>query len=66
MNTPQYPDVPVQLDLGDNVFGIIGTVAHALRQGGHRDAADAFAADAMNCASYDDVIQLAMRTVNVI
>lgn len=63
---PKYPDVEVQLSGRDgNVFGIIGDVTGALRRAGHREAAKEFAGAAMNAESYDEVIQLALDTVDV-
>ena len=65
MSDIKYPDVDVQLSGEDgNVFSIIGRVSKALRTAGHDEAADAFANEAMDQASYDDVLQLVMRTVH--
>lgn len=62
---PAYPGVTVALVGGDgNVFTIIGKVAAALRRV-DRDAAAQFTAAAWECHSYDEVLQLAMQTVNV-
>lgn len=64
--TVTYPDVDVQLTGTDgNAFMVIGRVTAALKQAGHRDAADKFAHDAMDSESYDALLQLAMRTVAV-
>jgi hypothetical protein len=61
-----YPHVAVQLTGGDsNVFAIIGTVARALRRQIGADAADTYTAAAMACGSYDEVLHLTMRTVDV-
>jgi hypothetical protein len=61
-----YPDVTVQLTGQDgNVFNIIGQVAKALRRQVSREAADAFTKEAFQSDSYDAVLQLAMRTVEV-
>ena len=58
--------VTVKLTGGDgNAFVIIGKVSGALRRGGFPEAADAFAKAAMDCASYDDVLRLAITTVEV-
>ncbi|TQE33052.1 hypothetical protein [Streptomyces ipomoeae] len=63
---PQFPDVEVQLSGEDgNVFSVIGRVAQALRQSGHRGEAQEFAKAAYSAGSYDEVLQLAMRTVDV-
>jgi hypothetical protein len=53
------------VDTDGNVFAIIGKVSRALRQAGMADAANKFAHDAMDCASYDDVLRLVMFTVDV-
>ena len=59
-------DIVVQLTgTNGNVFCIIGTVSQALKTAGFTQEADAFTKQAMACGSYDDVLQLCMRTVNV-
>lgn len=64
--TVKFPDVEVELSGQDgNAFYIVGRVARALRRAGHPAAADEFSRDARACTSYDDVIGLAMRTVEV-
>ena len=64
--TVAYPDVAVQLTGGDgNGAYIIGRVSAELKRAGHRDAANAFVNDAMDCASYDELLRLVMRTVTV-
>lgn len=64
--TVTHPDVRVQLAGTDgNAFMVIGRVTAALKQAGHRDAADRFAHDAMDSESYGALLQLAMRTVAV-
>ncbi|MFJ1837855.1 hypothetical protein ACIOJ9_28795 [Streptomyces sp. NPDC088175] len=63
---PQHPDVTVQLSGEDgNVYSVIGIVQKALRRAGHHEAATAFGRTALGSQSYDEVIQLAMRTVDV-
>jgi hypothetical protein len=63
---PSYPSVKVQLTgLNGNVYVIIGTVAAALRREVSPDAAAAFTAAAFACRSYDQVLVLAMNTVDV-
>jgi hypothetical protein len=65
-NEPKYPDVAVRLVGFDaNVFAIIGTVAKALRRTKGEGAAEAYRVEAMNAASYDEVLQITMRTVEV-
>lgn len=66
MNEVLHPDVEVQLSGEDgNVFGIIGRVSKALRRAGHNDAAEKFSAEAMNSGSYNEVLQLCMKYVDV-
>lgn len=65
-STVTYPDVHVPLTGRDgNAFAIIGTVSRALRRAGHVQAADEFSGRAMDCESYDELLQLAMTTVKV-
>ena len=63
----RYPEIEVQLSGADgNVFSIIGSVSAALRRARvPREEIDAFQEEAMNCDSYDGVIQLCMRTVEI-
>ncbi|WP_282795765.1 hypothetical protein [Streptomyces sp. CC224B] len=66
LETPQHPDVKVQLSGEDgNVYSVIGRIQRALRQAGRGEAATEFVAAARSAGSYDEVIQLAMRTVDV-
>jgi hypothetical protein len=61
-----YPSVHVQLTgINGNVYVIIGAVAAALRREVSADAAEAFTAVAYACHSYDEVLVLAMNTVDV-
>lgn len=63
---PAYPDVTVQLSGEDgNAHQIIGLVCRELRRAGHPKAASEFAATAFKSTSYDELLQLAMRTVDV-
>lgn len=63
---PQYPHVHVQLTGRDgNVFAIIGAICAALRRDVGPDAAARFSDNATACHSYDEVLQLAMRTVDI-
>ncbi|MEU3704711.1 hypothetical protein AB0E82_20780 [Streptomyces anulatus] len=63
---PQHPNVTVQLSGEDgNVYSVIGLVQKALRKAGHREAATEFGQAALGSGSYDEVVQLAMRTVDV-
>ena len=63
---PTYPDVSVRLTGTDgNVFMIIGKASSAIRRVHGNDAAATFANEAMAQDSYDAVLQLAMRTVEV-
>lgn len=62
----KHPEVEVQLTGTDgNVFAIIGKVRDALRRAGHADAAKEFETAALSSESYDAVLQLCMRTVEV-
>ena len=61
----KYPDVEVQLSGRDgNAMSIIGSVSGALRRAVGNDAASEFVAEAMS-GDYDNVIQTAMRWVDV-
>ena len=63
---PRYPGVTVKLLGGTgNVFGIIGAVARALTAEVGPDAAAEFNRAAFSAGSYDEVLQLCMRTVDV-
>lgn len=48
-----------------NVFAIMGKVSKTLKQAGMEDEANEFSSKAMNCVSYDKVLQLAMNYVDV-
>lgn len=62
----RFPGVKVQLAGQDgNAFAIIGRVSKALRTAGHPEAATQFCATAMQQPSYDDLLQLAIATVEV-
>jgi len=65
-SSPKFSDVSVELIGQDgNVFSIIGKVTQALRRAGHMDAATEYQKAAMNCESYDEVLQLTMKTINI-
>ena len=65
-NTIKYPDVTVQLTGRDgNSFMIIGEVSRALRRAGHVEALEPFMAEATGAGSYDQFLQVVMKTVNV-
>lgn len=60
-------DIEVELVGGDgNAFMIIGRVTKAIRREVSAEAADEFTQEATSCESYDDLLQLVMRTVEVI
>lgn len=62
----KYPTVKVRLSgRHGNVFSIISRVSQALKRAGQPEAAEEFATAAMNAHSYDEVLQLCMRTVDV-
>ena len=47
-----------------NAYAIIGRIAQALRREAGTHAADMFTEAAFACTSYDDLLALAMRTVD--
>jgi hypothetical protein len=60
-----YPHITVQLTGHDgNAYAIIGRIAKALRSRAGTHAADMFTEAAFACTSYDDLLALAMRTVD--
>ena len=62
----KFPEVVVQLtDQDGNAFAVIGAVAKALKRAGKPDAAKEFTDAAFKCGSYDEVLQLCMKTVEV-
>jgi hypothetical protein len=67
LDQPGSPaEVQVQLSgENGNVFSIIGRVAAELRRAGFREEASTWVAEATSCRSYDEVLRLAMRTVDV-
>lgn len=70
MSEPQpelvHPDVHVKLTGTDgNVFSVIGKVAAAIKAAVGEDAAAAYKQAALMCGSYDEVLGLTMRTVDV-
>ena len=63
---PKYPQVTVRLTGEDgNAFSIIGRVAKALRREVGPEAAAEFQTEAFAQPSYDHLLRLAMRTVEV-
>ena len=48
-----------------NVFSIIGRISKALKKAGQKEKAKEFYSKAMNRESYDKVLQLAMKYVEV-
>lgn len=63
----KFPHVTVDLTSMDgNAFSLIGGTTRAMRRAGvSEDEIDAFTDEAIASASYDQVIQTIMRTVNV-
>ena len=60
-----YPHITVQLTGHDgNAYAIIGRIAQALRREAGTHAADMFTEAAFSCTSYDELLALAMRTVD--
>jgi hypothetical protein len=63
---PTHPHVQVRLTGSDgNAYAIIAKVAAALRREVDADAAATFTTAAFACRSYDELLQLAMTTVEV-
>jgi hypothetical protein len=60
----KFPHVRVKLQDG-NAFAIIGAVTRGLRLAGYHADANEFSNVAMNCESYDELLQLAVTTVSV-
>jgi hypothetical protein len=65
--TPRFPDAHVRLSGEDgNVFGIIGRVRRALIQAGATDEdIKCFMHETTGAGSYDEVLQIVMRWINV-
>ena len=65
--TPRFPNVHVQLSGQDgNVFAIIGRVRRALlKAGATQEQVDSFWAEVSNAHSYDEVLAVVMRWVDV-
>jgi hypothetical protein len=62
----RYPAIRVQLTgRSGNAMAVISTVAAALRREVGNEAAEQWANEAMDSESYDALLALAMRTVNV-
>ena len=60
-----YPHITVQLTGHDgNAYAIIGRIAQTLRRQVGTHAADMFTEAAFACTSYDELLVLAMRTVD--
>ena len=60
----KFPDIEVQLSGEDgNAFSIIGRVSKAIRRAEGNEEADKFSHEAMTTHSYDELLQLVMRTV---
>lgn len=68
MSEPTYPDVFVHLSSGvdGNVFSVIAAVRRAIQREIGYDQSQEFVVEATSCHSYDEVLQLIMRTVKVI
>ncbi len=63
----KFPDVEVQLTGEDgNAFAIIGRVKRALIQAGEQEGAKEFTEAAFKQESYEDLLRLAMDTVDVL
>lgn len=64
----KYPELQVKLSSGvdGNVFAVIATVSRAICAAHGHAAAKEFSDAAFLAESYDEVLQLAMRTVDVV
>lgn len=63
----KYEEVTVQLTGQDgNAFAIISNVASALRAEVGEDESHAYVRQAYECPSYDELLELTQRTVNVL
>ena len=66
MTAPRFPDVSVQLTGRDgNALAIIGAVARALRGAKGRDVEAEWTAAAWGAGSYDGLLRLALKWVDV-
>ena len=66
MSKPKYPKIHVQLTGKDsNAFAIIGAVKHALRRGGVGGAEIHEFVNEATSGDYNNVLQTAMRWVDV-
>lgn len=62
----KHPEIAVRLtEVNGNVFAVIGAVRSALQRAGLREEARSFVTEAMSLNSYDEVLQLCLRTVSV-
>lgn len=61
---PRFPEVTAVLSDG-NVFAVIGAVSRALKRAGESEAAAEWVEKATSCGSYDEVLGLAMATVEI-
>lgn len=64
--TPKYPQVKCKLTgKNGNVYVIIGAVSTAMKAAGLHKEAEEFNEAAINSGSYDAVLRLCMKTVDV-
>jgi hypothetical protein len=62
----RYPELTVKLTGTDgNVFSVISAVTGAIRRSHGTAASAEFANMAFDCNSYDEVLRLAMQSVNI-
>lgn len=67
MDSVKFEHVTVKLTGEDgNAFAVIARVSKALKAAGEDEAANEFVKAAFKSESYDELLQLAMETVNVI
>ena len=63
---PRFPEVAVAMIGEDgNTFAVIGRVVRGLKDHGRQAEATEFSAAAFACSSADEVLALAMQTVEV-
>lgn len=63
---PVFGWIEVQLTGNDgNAFSIMGQIQRALQRAGLREEGEAYVKDAQESESYDDLLQHAMKTVDV-
>jgi hypothetical protein len=62
---PLYSGVTAHLACDGNYYAAVKAVVRALQRTGNSQAVEQFNAHAFGCATYDDLIALTQRTVNL-